>query len=654
MCYASIPHLARAELGSRRTYRLTTIHLDMTRSHMLSRAATPLVNGHTPYSVATLVKLLLDCPEHIWRCIERQDYLSAARLDSIGRAVYRELVNAGKRKATPKPRRRSAASEEDDEDSGGYDSDEEDDETGDLLAAFPLVEQQFDTLDGLAPQISSRATSHLRSWDLSVSVCLFQTDEYSPAITDVCSFPALQNVAEALATLLMLDRISVADGLDLLLEQRSKSLSALLLDSASPKATSLRRPSTMMIVPTPTAMPVSRTASQAGEGKAIREAVHRTTDALSLILATHEHVMQCFTKTTANEEPRLLHLLRLVQQSTTASAESPNTTLSMVQAQASSSKTHSDSLQPIIATLPNAHLFLRYLPEQILTFTPYIDIDSAESEASAEHVREKLANWFENALQVFETGVGRLFNAVTSASQLADARRTILESIAKRVNHSDELLQERSECIKGALDAALGLRYTDIYTKKLDNIAHKVPEALDAALRALETSPEDLHPNVFLFSASLPFPTLSIFSGASSNAIAVSSLGKMTTIDPFTLFKQAIEIRVLGRSPVLCNCLEQVETLALELKTDMLAWLDTRGDPSTRDFYIAAAKQSISTIEETLRDTLSKQEQNASQLFIGSIAAHLAMDSTFVQALLLLPDNQGKCTAFSRSREFRS
>lgn len=140
---------------------------------MLSRAATPLVSGHTPYSVATLVKLLLDCPEHIWRCIERQDYLSAARLDSIGRAVYRELVSAGKRKATPaRTRRRPPMAQEDDEDSGGYDSDEEEDDASDLLAAFPLVEQQFDTLDGLAPQISSRASLHLRAWEVSSSVSI--------------------------------------------------------------------------------------------------------------------------------------------------------------------------------------------------------------------------------------------------------------------------------------------------------------------------------------------------------------------------------------------------------------------------------------------------------------------------------------------------
>ena len=74
---------------------------DMTRSRvMLQRASTPLADGgdsemqgHTPYSIATLVKLLLDSPEHIWRYIEREDYLSAARLESIGRAVYRELAS---------------------------------------------------------------------------------------------------------------------------------------------------------------------------------------------------------------------------------------------------------------------------------------------------------------------------------------------------------------------------------------------------------------------------------------------------------------------------------------------------------------------------------------------------------------------------------
>lgn len=115
------------------------------------------------------MKLLLDCPEHIWRCLEKEDYLSAARLDSVGRAVYRELVSTSKKRAGRNNMHGSSADSDNDE--TGYDSDQEDegDESG-LLSAFPLVEQQFDSLDQLAPQISSRATLHLRSWDVPALV----------------------------------------------------------------------------------------------------------------------------------------------------------------------------------------------------------------------------------------------------------------------------------------------------------------------------------------------------------------------------------------------------------------------------------------------------------------------------------------------------
>jgi uncharacterized membrane protein YhhN len=38
------------------------------------------------------MKLLLDTPEHLWRLIERQKYLSAAWLFLLARVVYRALV----------------------------------------------------------------------------------------------------------------------------------------------------------------------------------------------------------------------------------------------------------------------------------------------------------------------------------------------------------------------------------------------------------------------------------------------------------------------------------------------------------------------------------------------------------------------------------
>lgn len=112
-------------------------------------------------------------------------------------------------------------------------------------------------------------------------------------------------------------------------------------------------------------------------------------------------------------------------------------------------------------------------------------------------------------------------------------------------------------------------------------------------------------------------------------------------MDPFSLFKQAIEERVSGRSPVLSGCLQQLESVATETKRDMLAWLDDTTDSKARQAYTTAARQCLSNLEQLLRDSLNSQEETAQQLLIGSVAVHLALDSTFVQALLLLQENKG-------------
>lgn len=441
----------------------------------------------------------------------------------------------------------------------------------------------------------------------------------------------------------MLDRISIADGLDLLLEQRSTTLSSLFQPITPSTTSALRRPSAL---PTVTAVPqapqLSPAASQSPDSKAMGEAVQRTIEALSLILVTHEHIIQCFGYGVAEEEPRLLHLLRLLQQSTSTSADSPNTTLSVIQPQGSSSTYHSESLQPILSTLPNAHLFLRYLPEQILTFTPYIDIESADSRLSDSTVQGKLEAWFEQASKTFADGIAKLFNGLTTASQLAEARTAIRDAASRRADLCGIDLSKQISSLHGTLDEALGTRFIEIFTHELENITRIVPEVLEGALRALPSSQEDLKPVDFVFSASLPFPTSSIFPSTSTHLSTMTTIGKLMTADPFTVFKRAMDDRISGRPPVLSECLRQLESVAAETKTDMLAWLAGTGDSKAREAYTAAAREVLAVIERILRETLDKQEQVPEQLLIGSVAVHLAMDSTFVQALLLLPDSRGE------------
>lgn len=61
------------------------------------QASTEEISLSSPYTLATLVKLLMDCPEYIWRSLEQDDFLSAARLEGLARIIYREVVNASER-----------------------------------------------------------------------------------------------------------------------------------------------------------------------------------------------------------------------------------------------------------------------------------------------------------------------------------------------------------------------------------------------------------------------------------------------------------------------------------------------------------------------------------------------------------------------------
>lgn len=118
-------------------------------------------NSLSPYTLATLVKLLLDCPEYIWKSIESQDYLAAARLEALARAIYRDLAALG--------------STNEGEDSHVGPANGSDDINGpiqnqDVLSAFPLVEKQSEVLHTIGHQISRRARSALWKTDLTTSV----------------------------------------------------------------------------------------------------------------------------------------------------------------------------------------------------------------------------------------------------------------------------------------------------------------------------------------------------------------------------------------------------------------------------------------------------------------------------------------------------
>ncbi|KAF5323366.1 hypothetical protein D9611_005665 [Ephemerocybe angulata] len=128
------------------------------------------------------VKVLLDAPEHLWRLIERKNYLSAGWLFLFTRVVHRALA------------------QQDDQDEDSWSK------VGiDVLAEFPLVQRQWDEVSSFRSQIIHKATLSLRETGLSP-----------------------QAVCSTLVTLHLLDSRPLRDAFAALLTQRTKALSALI------------------------------------------------------------------------------------------------------------------------------------------------------------------------------------------------------------------------------------------------------------------------------------------------------------------------------------------------------------------------------------------------------------------------------------------
>lgn len=102
----------------------------------------------SPPTLSLTIHLLLSIPSTVHTLLESGSYLPAARLEGVARVVYHELSNFGN------------------------DSDDEGEGEGEqgLLAAFPIIERQWESVAGLGSVIARRAMAELRNWDSSPNV----------------------------------------------------------------------------------------------------------------------------------------------------------------------------------------------------------------------------------------------------------------------------------------------------------------------------------------------------------------------------------------------------------------------------------------------------------------------------------------------------
>lgn len=103
----------------------------------------------TLQSLSAHLKLLLDCPEHLWRLLEHKRHLHAAWLFLLARVVHRSLTGS------------------EDEEQAGWSG-----QGINVIEQFPLVRRQWDTISPFRTQITHKSTLSLRDHTVVAEVRL--------------------------------------------------------------------------------------------------------------------------------------------------------------------------------------------------------------------------------------------------------------------------------------------------------------------------------------------------------------------------------------------------------------------------------------------------------------------------------------------------
>ena len=101
------------------------------------------------------------------------------------------------------------------------------------------------------------------------------------------------------------------------------------------------------------------------------------------------------------------------------------------------------------------------------------------------------------------------------------------------------------------------------------------------------------------------------------------------------MFKASMGQRVAGRTPVLHRCLQELEEAAKSIREDVSVWLHASAMCQENEQYVAAVEATLEKVTDSFRVALEASHLIQQQLFIGSLSLHLAIESSFVQDLLL-------------------
>ncbi|KAF8708960.1 Vps51/Vps67, partial [Rhizoctonia solani] len=589
----------------------------------------------TLQTLSAHLKLLLDSPEHLWRWLEKKQFLHAAWLFLLARTVYRKL---------------SKSPDEDE-------SEEEEISSGDInwsrhgidvMEQFPVASKQWEAIGQFRPQIVHKATQALRESNTSHRVYFI----YQMQVGDITDAVLFQDTAETLIAILLLDALSTSRTRNLFLSQRSKTLTSLLNPpvsasrrAISPNRAQNRKATAALLspaasprsVPSPSVQllktPITPSAANAkAEKKTVREVVKAFRAVISLVAGT-----MAATRAIYGVNGLFTQIIMVIQ----AEVPSQNipTTVSQAQLpmsniiQPSTLTSRNLTTPQILYSLPSSSLLLRFLPPSITGYTPYVSTDAEGSdETKTGNTEGELNGWLTAALEALALPARNWLNKLDSVRAVWTVRGAVVKGIVAL-----EGTKETKDRLLGAIEAAFIGRVLEVWETRLESIEIIVSNALRRAASLSEVSTsvdaksQDINPLTFVYSSELPIVRTEP-SGDSS----------------FRLFESALKCRVNRRTPLLDLSLSEMEAAAQELRDELTITLgdDNTSEAGTRltSSYQPRAADACMRIADAVSKALDDAATNDEQVkanvcvFIGRLANALAHHSNFIPNLSCSPD----------------
>ncbi|RUP52153.1 hypothetical protein BC936DRAFT_139479 [Jimgerdemannia flammicorona] len=332
------------------------------------------------YTAAAQIKLLVDVPEQVWHALEQDHYLTAARLYLIAKVVYKNLQA------------------------------EQEDVPFTVGTTFPVVQRQWDAVSHFKTQIVQKGVQYLKVVDQSE-----------------------QNVAETLCTLMLLDDATIKDTFRRLLDMRIIALTELftaplvsggdqqvmthklaerLREIVEVIRRTLHHVHAVYIRP---AEPSRSSEDPSENGEA--------TTSKSLLEVYLDRLQRGFTIADDNVDPAS------APPTPVATSASNSFLLGAIVPPTPTTATRHSSISRLYAPTTNIHLLVRYLPESVQTFTPFLQLHGPRAVFTRDDVRKGARNWVEQAAEVVSERLDALLGNVLSAAQLVQVRAAVWEAV---------------------------------------------------------------------------------------------------------------------------------------------------------------------------------------------------------------------------------